>query len=62
MELFYRFKKQSFRFPLNSFPSFESRTNYGEKLKFLDYSSWFHSPAAPLTCGPPMFGCFEEFA
>jgi hypothetical protein len=62
MELFCRFKKQSFGFPLNLFPSFESRTNSAGKLKFLYYSSWFRSPAAPLPGGPPMIGCFEEFA
>jgi hypothetical protein len=32
------------------------------KLKFLDHSSWFRSPAEPLIGGPPSYSCFEEFA
>jgi hypothetical protein len=62
MELFCHLNKPSFRFPLNLFPSFESRSNFAGKLKFLDYSSWFRSPVVPLIGGPPKFGCFEEFA
>jgi hypothetical protein len=52
MELFCHLKKPSFGFPLNSFPSFESRSNLAGKLNLLDYSSWFRSPAVPLTGGP----------
>jgi hypothetical protein len=62
LELFYHLKKPRFRFPLNLFPSFESRSNLAGKLKFLDYSSWFRSPSVSLTSGPLRFGCFEEFA
>jgi hypothetical protein len=62
MKLFCHLKKPSFGFPLNLFPSFESRSNLARKLKFLDYSYWFRSPTEPLTGGPPKFGCFEEFA
>jgi hypothetical protein len=61
LELFCHLKKPRFRFPLNSCPSFESRSNLAGKLKFLDYSSWFRSPSMSLTGGPPRFGCFEEF-
>jgi hypothetical protein len=52
IELFCHLKKPSFGFPLNSFPSFESRSNLAGKLNLLDYSSWFRSPAVPLTGGP----------
>jgi hypothetical protein len=62
LKLFCHLKKSSFRFPLILFPSFESRANSVGKLKFLDHSSWFRSPAEPLIGGPPSYGCFEEFA
>jgi hypothetical protein len=62
LELFCHLKKSYFGFPLILFPSFESRANSVGKLKFLDHSSWFRSPAEPLIRGPPSYGCFEEFA
>jgi hypothetical protein len=62
LELFCPLKKSSFGFPLISFPSFEGRASLVGKLKFLDHSSWFRSPAEPLIGGPPSYRCFEEFA
>jgi hypothetical protein len=55
-------KFTSFGSPLTSFPAFGSRALLVGNQNSPDRNSWFRTPDASLSGGPPIFSCFEEFA